>query len=376
MSRLKHVFLVPLVALAALPTARARSAKPPAPGKKKYDCELCKDTHRIPCRSHTRRRRRPQPFCSACCGGVRWTPCPKCADDATKATFEAIKAMYAKERGKEGFFPWGEGFFLAACEHFRFKAMAVHRECHQFHDVAERAFGLFLRVFGEEAVDRIQWHEKGHFLILESRDQFHELLNWYQKNRGLSPERVEHLRGSNGVRMIGDRLQVLIRPQTGGAKADLDMLLHRIAHGAGHLAIENYIGIRGTPDWWNEGWAGLSEIEALGRPAVYCITYVAGGHQARKAHEWKTTVRDALRKKAAPAWEKLFGMNVGAMDIVQWSTSISIVAWMVEKFPNKTVRFVDALRAGKSSKEAFEHVFERELPVIEKAWQKWAKRYR
>ena len=371
-----------LAAAAGRPTPALGRSPTRRPARPAFRCDLCRDTGRVPCRAHDRRSRRPKAFCSACpepgcCSGVRWTPCPKCADEATKARFEAAKAMYAKERRGEGFYPWGEGLFRAACEHYRFKAAATHAECHKFHAVAEKAFGLFLRIFGEEAADEIQWHEKGHFLILSSRDQFQQFLTWYQNNRRMNPNEIDHLRSSDGVRMIGDQLQVLIRAQTYGSKGGDDNLLHRIAHGAGHLAIENYIGPRSTPDWWGEGWAGRSEVEALGRPAVYCTQYEAGGGGGRREpHEWRRTVRDAIRGKTIPAFDKLFGMKVGDMGAVEWAMSISIVDWMVGKFPRKTVRFVADLKEGKSSKEAIEHVFERDLGVVEKAWQKWARRQR
>ncbi len=369
-----------VVLLLAPGVLHARAARKPA--KKRYDCATCKDTRRVPCRLHSRQRRKPKPFCSACpesecCAGVRWTPCPKCADDAMKRNADSIQATYAKERRGEGFYPWGkEGFFKAACEHYRFKAAATHGECHKFHAVAEKAFGLFLRIFGEEAVDDIQWDEKGHFLILASSAQFDEFLNWYKEDRRMDPNRVDFLRGLRGVRMIGERLQVLVRQQTMGSKADPTMLLHRIAHGAGHLVIENYIGHRSTPGWWGEGWAGRSEVEALGRPAVYCVQYEAGGGAKRQPHQWRRTVRDAIRAKTLSSWEKLFGLKVGQMSAVEWAMSISIVDWMVTKFPRKTVRLVDAMRDGTASKEAFEEVFGRDLAAIEKAWQKWARAQR
>jgi len=380
----RRIVSLVLAAMLVVPTAAvARPSRRPAP--KQYDCATCRDTHRVPCRFHSRKLRRPKPFCSACdepecCGGVRWTPCPKCADEATKARHQSTRDTYAKERRRDGFYVWGKvGFFHAACEHYRFKGAFTHDEAHTYHAVAEKAFGLFTRILGEEAVDDIQWDEKGHFLILESSVQFDEFLNWYKENRRASnANAVEHLRGSRGVRLLGERLQVLVRQQTMGAKADGSMFLHRIAHAAGHLVIENYIGIRQTPDWWGEGWAGYSEVVALGRPAVYCVQYEAGGGGRREPHEWKRTVRDAIRAKTVPAWEKLFGMKVGEMGAVEWATSISIVAWMTEKFPRKTARLVKALRAanmrdGTASKVALEEVFEHKLDVIEKAWLKWAR---
>jgi len=140
MRRHATTVLVALALLAAAPAAvRAR------PAKEQHRCAKCRDG---------------------------WRPCPQCADEETKAKFEAVRALYAKERRGEGFYEWGEGFFLAACEHYRFKAAASHDECHEFHAVAEGAFDLFERIFGEEGVEALQWHEKGHFLILSSRDQY------------------------------------------------------------------------------------------------------------------------------------------------------------------------------------------------------------
>jgi len=348
--------------------------------RKQGPCPKCGGTGRIPCPAHDRRSRRYKPFCSACpeppcCKGVGWTPCPACADEATREKFARVAALYAKERAGAGFYPWGKQFFCAACEHFRFKAAATHEECHRYHAVAEKALSLFTRVFGEKRVDELCWDEKAHFLIVGSRDQYHDFLDWYYETRhpGANANKKDFLRGGRGVRMITDRLQVLIRAQTEGAKADESMLLHRIAHGAGHLAIENTNVHGKTPAWLGEGWACRSEIEALRKPRVYCIEYVGGGNQPRPPHEWRQTVRDALRRKKLPSFERLFELAIGDMGVVEWSMSISVVSWLVEKFPNKTVRLVDAIKEGRASKAAFEAVFEVELAVVEKAWQRWAR---
>ena len=385
MMRRGAICLAVLCGLAVLvpPVAWARASKRPKGRKREeFQCPTCRDTGRVPCPTHTRQSRRYRPFCSACpepacCKGVGWKPCPKCADEATKARFANIAELYARERKGEGFYPWGnEGFFKAACEHYRFKAAATHKECHEFHAVAERAFDLFERIFGEEGVDQLQWDDKAHFLILRSRDQYLEFLEWYKNNRNVDPNRIDFLKQSAcGARLITERLQTLIRAETGGAKENMSMLLHRIAHAAGHLAIENYKVHGATPPWLNEGWAGRSEVEALKRPAVYCIQYVAGGHEKRQPHQWRRTVRDAIRKKTIPTFERLFAYaNVGEMGVVEWSMSISLVDWLVTKFPRKTVRLVNAIKDGTASKEAFEEVFGAELVRIEKAWQQWARR--
>ncbi len=380
MRRHATTLLVALALLAAAPAAaRAR------PAKEQHRCAKCRDTGRIPCPIHNRRSRGYKAYCSACpnepkcCLGVGWRPCPQCADEATKAKFEAIRALYAKERRGEGFYEWGDGFFLAACEHYRFKAAASHKECHEYHAVAEGAFDLFERIFGEEGVEALQWHEKGHFLILNSRDQYLKFLEWYKNARNVDENRIAFLaQGTSGARFIGERLQVIIRAETGGGtEQGKEIMFHRIAHGAGHLAIENYKVFGNTPVWLGEGWACRSEIEALKKPMIYCVDYVAGGHQEREPHEWKLIVRDAIRKKKIPTWERLFAYeNPGEMGSVEWAMSISIVDWLVTKFPNKTERLVDAIKDGTASKEAFEHVFEAELAKIESVWQRWARAQR
>ena len=366
------------LATAVPATALARPSKKERP---EHKCKKCRDTGRVPCARHDRRSKAYKPYCSACpgepacCKGVGWTPCPECADEETKARFERIRELYAKERKGEGFYEWGENFFLAACEHYRFKAAANHKECHEFHAVAEGAFDLFERIFGEEGVDALQWNEKGHFLIVNSRDQYLKFLEWYKQTRNVDENRIAFLAGSTaGARFIGERLQVIIRAETGGGKEDLETILHRIAHGAGHLAIENYKVHGKTPEWLNEGWAGRSEIEALKKPRIYCVDYVAGGHQERKPHEWRQIVRDAIRKKTIPTFDRLFAYeNVGEMGSVEWAMSISIVDWLVTKFPNKTKRLVDAVKDGTASRGAFEEVFGSDLPKIEKSWQRWAR---
>jgi len=372
------IFPLALIAMASVAPTRVAARPAKRPKREKFQCANCRDTRRASCRLHDRASRRYKPYCSACpvpncCKGVGWTACPRCGDEATRKKSDGIVATYAREHKGEGFFPWGENFFCAACEHYRFKAAATHKECHEFHAVAERAFSLFQRVFGEEGVEQLQWNEKAHFLILASRDQYHQFLDWYKDHRNIDPNRIDFLKRGKGARLITDRLQVIIRAQTGGGRENKKLILHRIAHGAGHLAIENHKVHGNTPDWLGEGWACRSEIEALGRPAVYCIQYVAGGHGKRPPHEWRRTVRDAIRKKRIPPFEKLFELKVGEMGIVEWSMSISLVSWLVERFPNKAARLVDALKAGKSSKEAFEAAFERDLAAIEKAWQRWAR---
>ena len=379
MRRAATWLLVVLAVALAVPTralARASGKQP------QHKCSLCRDTGRIPCPRHDRRSRAYKPYCSACpgapacCKGVGWKPCPRCADEATKARWEAIHEMYAREHKGAGFYPWGEGFFLAACEHYRFKAAASHAECHEFHAVAEGAFDLFERLFGEQGVDALQWDEKGHFLILPSRDAYLKYLEWYKTAKNVDENRIAFLKqGTGGARFIGERLQVIVRAETGGGtEQGKQVLLHRIAHGAGHLAIENYKVFGSTPLWLGEGWACRSEIEALKKPMIYCVDYVGGGLQARKPQEWKLIVRDAIRKKKIPTWERLFAYeNPGEMGSVEWAMSTSLVDWLVTKFPNTAKRLVDAIKDGSSSKEAFEAVFEADLAKIEAAWLRWAR---
>ena len=85
-------------------------------------------------------------------------------------------------------------------------------------------------------------------------------------------------------------------------------------------------------------------------------------------------VRDAIRKKTIPTFDRLFAYeNVGEMGSVEWAMSISIVDWLVTKFPNKAKRLVDAVKDGTASRGAFEEVFGADLPKIEKSWQRWAR---
>jgi hypothetical protein len=367
--------MVSAVALAVPWVAWAGAAKPKA---EQFKCAKCRDTKRVPCTAHDRSSRLYKPFCSACpepacCRGVGWTPCPDCADDATKKEFEDAAATFARERNGECFYPWGEKLFCAACEHYRFKGSMTHPEAHEFHAVAEKAFSLFQRIFGEEGVGQIQWDKKGHILLFASRDQYHEFLDWYKKSRNVNENEIEFLKGGQGARLISDRLQAIIRAESRGAGEDKATILHRVAHGAGHLAIENYFVHGNTPDWLGEGWACLSEITALGQPRVYCIQYVAGGPGQRPPHEWRQTVREAILKKTIPSFEKLFALKVGEMGVVEWSMSISVVAWLTDRFPRKAVRLVKAVKEGKASKEAFEAVFETDVATIEKEWQRWAR---
>ena len=376
--RTRASWWIVLAAVAAAPhgPAPAREAQP------EHKCKRCRDTERVPCVSHDRRSRAYKPYCSACraepdcCKGVGWTPCPDCATEETKARAAKIRELYAEERKGENFYEWGEGFFLAACEHYRFKAAASHEECHEFHAVAEKAFDLFERIFGQDGVDDLQWEDKGHFLILSSRDQYLKYLDWYQKTRNVDENRVNFLReeGTAGARFVGERMQAIIRPQTSGEAERKEILLHRIAHGAGHLAIENYKVFGQTPPWLGEGWAGRSEIEALKSPKIYCVDYVAGGHQDRKPEEWRRIVRDAIRTRKLPTFDRLFQYeSVGEMGSVEWAMSIGIVDWLVTKYPNKTPRLVDAIKDGHASKDAFEDVFGADLQKIEDVWKKWAR---
>lgn len=365
--------LATLAGVLAGGTAWAGAAKASGP-----KCLKCSDTQRVPCPAHDRSSPRYRAFCSACpepacCKGVGWTPCPQCADDDTRARFDAIAALYAKERDGRGFYPWGDGYTRAACEHYRFKTMAPHKDCHEFHSAAEKAFALFQRLFGEKGVAQLTWDEKGHILIIPSRDDFHKFLDWYyQQHPTANANEKDFLKDSQGVRMITDRLNVLVHGPSYGQAMDTNELLHRIAHGAGHLAIENYKVHGATPDWLGEGWAGRSEIEAFREPHVYCVQYVAGGGGQRKPQEWRQIVRDAIRAKKAPPLEKLFGLKVGEMGSVEWAAAISVVSWLIEQPGGKFVRIVDAIKDGKGSKEALEAVLEKDLPTLEKTWQRWA----
>ena len=365
-----------LVGAVAMPSALGAGTK--AAEKAAFKCARCRDTGRVPCLVHSRGGPRYKAFCSAdpepaCCKGVGWTPCPKCADEATKKRFEEIAATYERERKGEGFFPWGEKLLCAACEHFRFKAAATHSECHEFHAVAEKAFSLFQRIFGEEGVDQLSWDRKAHFLILPSRDQYHQFLDWYKTHRNVNPNQIDFLKGGDGARLISDRLQAIVRGLSGGGKEDKEMILHKIAHAAGHLAIENYKTHGNTPDWLGEGFAGRSEIEALKEPRIYCIQYVAGGPGQRAPHEWRKTVRDAIVRRTIPSFPKLFEKKVGEMSVVDWSMSVSVVTWLAETQPRKMVKLMDEIKKGKDSREALEAALEKPVAEIEKDWQKWAR---
>lgn len=377
MMRISRLLLVALASM-LVPAGAAVAAAAKAGKAAAVKCSRCRDTGRVPCPLHDRASPRYQPFCSACpepacCKGVGWTPCPRCADDETKSRFDRIAALYAKEREGAGFYPYGADLLCSACEHFRFKAAATHRECHEFHAVAEKAFGLFRRTFGEKAVDEMKWDDKGHMLLLPSREEYHRFLDWwFEQHPTANANEKDFLRGGHGVRMVSDRLEVLVTGQTLGQKEDKSRLLHRIAHGAGHLAIENHRVHAHIPDWLDEGWAARSEMEALREPIVYCVQYAAGGASDRKPSEWRQIVRDALRRKRLPPWEKLFEMKVGDMHAEEWAMALSIVSWLLEQSPAKFVRIVDAIKDGKSSKEALEAVLEKDLAAIEKAWQRWA----
>lgn len=100
---------------------------------------------------------------------------------------------------------------------------------------------------------------------------------------------------------------------------------------------------------------------------------MAGGAGQHPPQEWRQTVRDALLKKTLPSFPQMFEKKVGEMNVVDWSMTISVVSWLTEVYPKKTVRLATALSEGKASKEAFEAVFERPLADVEKEWQKWAR---
>ncbi|MBM4033881.1 MAG: hypothetical protein FJ291_19180 [Planctomycetes bacterium] len=374
----RHLPFAIASALLLLPQAAALAAAAKAPKAEAFKCAQCRDTMRVPCPTHDRASARYQPFCSACpepacCRGVGWTPCPRCADEATKKRAEAIAALYAKERAGGGFYPYGTGLFCGASAHYRFKAAATHKECHEYQAVAEKAFSLFSKTFGEKGVDEIKWDDKGHMLLLPSREEYHRFLDWYyERHPTANPNEKDFLKGGKGVHMVTERLEVLIVGQSQGEREDKARTLHRIAHGAAHLAIENYKTHGRTPDWLGEGWAARSEIEALREPMIYCAQYAPGGAAERKPQEWRQVVRDAIRKKSAPPFPKLFDMKVGEMQATEWAVALSLVSWLLEQSPAKFVRIVDAVKEGKSSKEALEAVLEMDLAKIEKAWQRWA----
>ncbi|HUT36835.1 MAG TPA: hypothetical protein VNE39_25360 [Planctomycetota bacterium] len=377
MAQMRRLVLVAVASLlvpagAAL-AAAAKAGKPAA-----VQCARCRDTKRVPCPVHDRASPKYRAFCSACaepacCKGVGWTPCPRCADDETRKRFDEIAALYAKEREGGGFYAYGAGLTCSASEHYRFKAAATHKECHEFQAAAEKAFSLFRKVFGESGVDELKWDGKGHMLLLASREDYHKFLDWfYEQHPTANPNERDFLRDASGVRMVTDRLQVLVKGQTYGQREDKGSLLHRIAHGAGHLAIENYKVHGNTPDWLDEGWAARSEIEALREPQIYCVQYESPGVAERKPSEWRQIVRDAIRRKAAPPLEKLFEMKVGDMHGVEWAVALSVVSWLLEQSPSKFARIVDAVKDGKGSKEAVEAVLEQDLGKAERAWQRWA----
>jgi hypothetical protein len=160
---------------------------------------------------------------------------------------------------------------------------------------------------------------------------------------------------------------------SGGGKEDKEMVLHKIAHAAGHLAIENYKSHGNLPDWLGEGFAGRSEIEALKAPRIYCIQYVAGGPGQHAPHEWRKTVRDALLKRTITPFPKLFEKKVGEMSVVDWSMAVSLASWLADANPKRMVKLMDEIRGGKASKEALEAAFEKPLPQIEREWQGWAR---
>ena len=68
---------------------------------------------------------------------------------------------------------------------------------------------------------------------------------------------------------------------------------------------------------------------------------------------------------------ELFEMQVGDMHAVEWATALSLVSWLIEQSPSKFARIVEAIKEGKSSKEAMEAVLEQDLAKTEKAWQRW-----
>ena len=358
--------------------APALAAAPKGAKGDAVKCAQCRDTKRVPCPVHDRASARYQAFCSACaepacCKGVGWKPCPRCADDETRKRAEDIAAQYAKEREGAGFYAYGQGLLCAACEHYRFKGAMNHKDCHEFHAAAEKAFSLFRKTFGERGVDELKWDGKGHMLLLASREEYHKFLDWYyEQHPTANPNEKDFLKQGSGARMVSDRVQVMILGQSLGQREDKGSLLHRIAHAAGHLALENYKVHGSTPDWLCEGWAARSEIEALRDPQVYCVQYVGGGAGERKPQDWRQIVRDAIRKKRLPAFEKLFEMKVGEMRAEEWAMALSVVSWLLEQPGGKFARIVDAVKEGKSSKEAVEAVLEQDLAKTERAWQRWA----
>jgi hypothetical protein len=80
-------------------------------------------------------------------------------------------------------------------------------------------------------------------------------------------------------------------------------------------------------------------------------------------------VRDAIRTRKAPPLERLFGMKLGEMGALEWAMCVSLVSWLVDRYPERTVKIVDAFKAGTGSKEALEAAFDSPLAKIEKAWK-------
>jgi hypothetical protein len=353
----------------------------PAAGAEKQPraCTLCRGTKRAPCKFHDRRSRACRALCSACktvpscCKGVGWTPCKRCADDETRADYEAAAAGREKEQRGEGFYPFGEGYFLSACEHFRFKSATVtHKRLHEYHATAEKAFALFTKTF-PDARDHLTGDSKAHFLILPDPDTYEKFLAWCVSRGVMTDNAVEFYKRSTTLHHRSERVHVLTDAESWGGEEDQTMRLHRIAHGAGHFALAEYEDPKQGPPWLIEGWAANAEIAALGSPRVHCVTYVGGGTgEALPPQKWRETVRGAIRRRKLPAWPRLFELDYGEMQAVEWSTAVSIVAWLLERYPKRLTALVAAIKQGKTSEEAFQDAFKADLARIQKAWRAWA----
>jgi hypothetical protein len=127
-----------------------------------------------------------------------------------------------------------------------------------------------------------------------------------------------------------------------------------------------------APEWFMEGFSSLCEYLVLKMPRCYSVRYE---HNPLSFEiSWEQAVAKAIRAGRVKNWERVFGLDLIGMSVVDYQQCFSMVHYLFVLDPKAFGELVRLMRQGVRSGPALEKAFGKPVAQLEKLWSAWANR--
>ncbi|MEW6358225.1 MAG: DUF1570 domain-containing protein [Planctomycetota bacterium] len=207
------------------------------------------------------------------------------------------------------------------------------------------------KVFAVQKEDRL-WAGKCVVYIFENKDQF---VQFAEKIDNLDPDKTQEFGGYFSNR--GGLVHIPIPTESGGEARFESTLIHEGAHAFLQLFRQD---IRIKP-WINEGVAQYFEN--------VCFPHSGRWSMKRAMVRNQSDFTLAQLREVNSVW-KVDSTQVTSFYAHAWSA----ISFMIRANPKKFVKFIDAIKEGKSDDDALTIAFGKDMNELERAWRAYVKK--